>query len=166
MVSRTWTCGRVAHSFCTAVKRLSESKKNVAKMSDVERSVILQSVFVIGSTLAYLLFFRECATPPHIQVCHTTWLSFTRLSPALVLQVTNVGREGLGTRLGNQGVVSWNPSIVQKILVSKNFIVMFHAYMHTPHMLHAHCTHAFPPRLQGLCTGLNLPNERGKPTTQ
>jgi len=27
---RTWTCGGVAHSFCTAVKRLSESR-NVAK---------------------------------------------------------------------------------------------------------------------------------------
>jgi len=27
MVWRTWTCGRVAHSFCTAVKRLSASKK-------------------------------------------------------------------------------------------------------------------------------------------
>ena len=27
VVWRTWTCGGVAHSFCTAVKRLSESKK-------------------------------------------------------------------------------------------------------------------------------------------
>jgi len=24
---------------------------------------------------------KECATPPHVQVCHTTWLSFTRPSP-------------------------------------------------------------------------------------
>ena len=27
-------------------------------------------MFAIGSTLAYLLFFWECATPPHIQVRH------------------------------------------------------------------------------------------------
>ena len=61
--------GGVAHSFCTAVKRLSESKKH-CKLSDVEHSVILWSVFAIGSALAYLLFFQECATPPHIQVRH------------------------------------------------------------------------------------------------
>ena len=61
------------------------------RLSDVERSVVLRSVFAIGSALAYLLFFRECATPPHVQVCHTTWLSFTRPSPILVLQVTNAG---------------------------------------------------------------------------
>jgi len=47
-------------------------------------------VFAIGSALAYLLFFWECATPPHVQVRHTTRLSFTRPSP-LVLQVTNAG---------------------------------------------------------------------------
>jgi len=32
---------------------------------------------------------KECATPPHIQAHHCTWLSFTRPSPALVLQATN-----------------------------------------------------------------------------
>jgi len=48
-------------------------------------------VFAIGRTLAYLLFFRECATPPHVQVRHTMWLSFTRPSPTLVLQATNTG---------------------------------------------------------------------------
>jgi len=45
----------------------------------------------IGSTLAYLLFFWERATPSYVQVPHTTWLSFTRPSPALVLQATNAG---------------------------------------------------------------------------
>ena len=40
-------------------------------LSDVERSVVLRLVFAIGSALAYLLFFWECATPPHIQVRHT-----------------------------------------------------------------------------------------------
>jgi len=67
--------------------------------SDVKRSVILRSVFVISSTLANLLFFWECATPSYVQVHHTTWLSFTRPFPVLVLQVTTLGREGLGTRL-------------------------------------------------------------------
>ena len=57
----------------------------------VERSVVLRSVLAIGSTLAYLLFLWECATPPHVQVRHTTWLSFTRPSPAWVLQATNAG---------------------------------------------------------------------------
>jgi len=48
------------------------------RLSDVERSVVLRSVLGIGRALAYLLFFRECATPPHIRVRHTMWLSFTR----------------------------------------------------------------------------------------
>ena len=61
------------------------------RLSDVKRSVVLWSVFVIGSTLTYLGLFQECATPPHIQVRHCTWLSFTRPSPALVLQATNAG---------------------------------------------------------------------------
>ena len=34
---------------------------------------------------------KECATPPHVQVRHTTWLSFTRPSLALILQATNAG---------------------------------------------------------------------------
>ena len=60
----TWMCGGVAHSFCTAVKRLSESKKrHHARLSDIECSVVV----------------------------HCTWLSFTRPSPALVLQATNTG---------------------------------------------------------------------------
>ena len=65
-------------------------------LSDVECSVVLRSVFAIGSTLAYLLFFQECATPPHVQLRHTTWLSFTRPSPALVLQATNAGAKRPG----------------------------------------------------------------------
>ena len=44
---------------------------------------------------------KECATPPHVQVRRTTWLSFTRPSPALVLQATNAGarRPGYEARL-------------------------------------------------------------------
>ena len=66
-------------------------QETLPRLSDVERSVVLRSVFAISSTLAYLLFFRECATPPYVQVYHTTWLSFTSPSPALVLQATNAG---------------------------------------------------------------------------
>jgi len=58
----------VAHSFCTAVKWLSEPKKQ----SDIKLSVVLQSVYA-GSALTYLLFFQEDATPPQVQVCHCTW---------------------------------------------------------------------------------------------
>jgi len=61
------------------------------RLSDVKCSIVLQSMFAIGRALTYLLFFWECATPPHVQVHHTTWLSFTRPSPALVLQATNAG---------------------------------------------------------------------------
>jgi len=43
------------------------------RLSDVERSVVLQSVFAIHSTLTYLCLFQVCPTPPHIQVCHCTW---------------------------------------------------------------------------------------------
>ena len=61
-------------------------------LSDVEHSIFLRFVLGIGSVLTYLLFFQECATPPHVQVHHTTWLTFTRPSPpVLVLQVTNAG---------------------------------------------------------------------------
>ena len=84
-----WRSG-TAHSFCRAVKRFSESKEHRQDclMSSTQHST---SVFAIGSTLTYLLFFWECATPPHVQIHHCTSLSFTRPSPALVLQVTNVG---------------------------------------------------------------------------
>jgi len=45
------------------------------RLSDVERSVILRPIFAIGSAFAYLLFFHECATPPHVQ-------AFPRISNA------------------------------------------------------------------------------------
>jgi len=43
---------------------------------------------------------RHCGLASYISTHeHTPWLSFTRPSPVLVLQVTNTGWEGLGTRL-------------------------------------------------------------------
>ena len=91
VVWRTWTCGGAAFWI----------QETSPRLSDVECSVILRSVFAIGSTLAYLLFFRECATPPHVQVRHTTWLSFTRPSPVLVLQATNTGARRPGYKATN-----------------------------------------------------------------
>ena len=42
------------------------AQKTLPRLSDVKRSVILQSVVAISSALTYLRFFWECATPPHI----------------------------------------------------------------------------------------------------
>jgi len=60
------------------------------RLSDVERSVILQSMFVIGSALAYLLFSRN------VPLLHTSRYVTARDSvykalPVLVLQATNAG---------------------------------------------------------------------------
>jgi len=73
------------------------------QLSDVKHSVILRSMFAIDSTFTYLLFFRECATPPYIQLCHCTWLGFTRPSPTLVLPATNAGVR----RPGYEAMYSW-----------------------------------------------------------
>ena len=83
-----WRSGTSLMYSCKAAFWIQEASP---RLSDVEHSVILRSVFAIGSALAYLLFLRECGTPPHVQVRHTMWLSFTRPSPALVLQATNAG---------------------------------------------------------------------------
>ena len=65
---------QLSQIWCTAVKWLLNPRKS-PRLSDVERSVILRSVFAISTTLAYLLFTaiqKERATPPHVQVRHTT----------------------------------------------------------------------------------------------
>ena len=95
-----WRSGTFLLYSCKAAFWIQETSSS---LSDVEHSVVLRSVFVIGNTLAYLLFFQECATPPHVQAHHTTWLSFTRPSPTLVLQATNAGvrRPGYEARQNN-----------------------------------------------------------------
>ena len=74
-----WTCREVAHS-----KRLSEPKKLHRDCPDVERSVVLQSMFVIRSTLT-------CCFSGNVPLLHTSAqspgtllhvISFTRPSPA------------------------------------------------------------------------------------
>ena len=112
VVWRTWMCGGVAHSFCAVVKWLSESQGMQPRLSDVERSVVLRSMFAIGSALTYLWVFRECATPPHVQVRHTTWLSFTRRSPALQAKNTGARRPGYEAK-GNHSVVKMTNQFLQ-----------------------------------------------------
>ena len=101
-----WRSGPFLLYSCKATFWIQETS---LRLSDVERSVVLRSVFAIGSALAYLLFFRECATPPHVHVRHTTWLSFTRPSPALVLaNATNTGARRPGYEARDKWVFHWN----------------------------------------------------------
>jgi len=93
-----WRSGTFLLYSCKAAFWIQEMSP---KLSNVECSVVLRFVFGIGSALAYLLFFRECATPPYVQVHHTTWLSFTRSSPVLVLQATNAGVRSPGYKAIN-----------------------------------------------------------------
>ena len=65
-----WRSGTFPLYNCKAAFWIQETSP---RPSDVERSVVLQTAFAIGSALTYLLFFRECATPPHVQVHHCTW---------------------------------------------------------------------------------------------
>ena len=88
----------------SASRRLNNEGEKVfpPRLSDVERSVVLRSVFAIGRALA-LLFFRECATPPHVRpgtLHHVTqfYQAFPRVSTASDKRWA-VGREGLSTRL-------------------------------------------------------------------
>ena len=68
-----WKSGTFLLHSCKAVFWIQETSP---RLSDVKRSVVVRSMFAIGSTLAYLLFFRERVTSPHIQVRHCMWLSF------------------------------------------------------------------------------------------
>ena len=94
-----WMCEGVTHSFCIAVKQLSEPKKHHwdGLMSSTSCSVVC----VLWS-VAYSLTCRN------VPLLHTSTqrpgmslhvISFTRSSPTLVLQVASAGWEGLGTRL-------------------------------------------------------------------
>ena len=59
----------------------------IERLSARHQTVLVTFLGFISFTAAQ----KECATPPHVQVRHRTWLSFTRPSPALVLQATNAG---------------------------------------------------------------------------
>ena len=78
---RTWMCGGVAHSFCTAVKRLPESKKRHQDclMSSAQSFYGPCLRFVAHSLAVFLGTCHSSKCP----VCHCTWLSFTsRVSTA------------------------------------------------------------------------------------
>ena len=72
---RTWMCGGVAHSFCTAVKRLPESKKRHQDclMSSAQSFYGPCLRFVAHSLAVFLGTCHSSKCP----VCHCTWLSFT-----------------------------------------------------------------------------------------
>ena len=78
----------MAHSFCTA-QAAFWTRETSPRLPDADRSVALCPVTATVSTFAYLRFFHECGRP------------------ALVLQATTLGLEGLGTRLrGSQSHVA------------------------------------------------------------
>ena len=83
---RTWMCGGVAHSFCMAVKWLSESKKHhQGCLMSSAQSLHGPCLRSIAHLLAAIL--RMC----HSSTCPGTSLhviSFTRPPPSLVLQAT------------------------------------------------------------------------------
>ena len=112
--------GGVAHSFCTTVKRLSESKKH-CKLSDVEHSVILWSVFAIGSALAYLLFFQECAT------CPGTSLHVTQFYQAFP-RVSTASDKHWGEKAWVQGY--FRPRPLSLVKETSNFSLRIHTFCH------------------------------------
>ena len=124
-----WMCGGVAHSFCTAVKRLSESKQHRQDclMSSTQSSH--------GPCLRSVVHSLTCGFSGNVPLLLHV-ISFTTPSPALVLQATNTrvrrpgykARNKLGAWLANnnnihtQGVCIYMPNLVvskQSQLTSK-----------------------------------------------
>ena len=83
-----WRSGTFFLYSCIAA---SESKKCRQDCLMSSAQSFYGSCLQFGSVLTYLLFSWECSTPPHVQIRHTTWLSFARPSPTLVVQATNTG---------------------------------------------------------------------------
>jgi len=89
VVWHTWTCGECHIPTKTASKRVCYwlQTRTVEQLSAQHQTVL---VTFLGFRKLLTTVQKECATPPHVQVRHT-WLSFTRPSPALVLQAKNAG---------------------------------------------------------------------------
>ena len=68
VVRRTWTCGGVAHSFSTAVKRLSESKK---RCQDCLMSSA-QSFYIYGPCLQSVAHSLTCCFSRNMPLLHTS----------------------------------------------------------------------------------------------
>jgi len=81
-----WRIGTFLLYSCKAAFYIQETSP---RLSDVEHSVVLPSVFAIGSALTYLLFSGN------VPLLHTSRYVIPRDSvlpgPALVLQATNAG---------------------------------------------------------------------------
>ena len=103
---RAWTLDRYVEEWHFPSAQLWISfwtQEMLPRVPNVDRLVILWSMFAIGSALTYLWLFWECATPPQSTQHPGTSLhviSSSRPSPVLVLQAKTLGWEGLGTRLG------------------------------------------------------------------
>ena len=76
----TWACGGVAHS--QEKQQVSEYATELQTQTVERLSTRHQTVLAtfLGFRSCYTTVQKECATPPHIQVRHTTWLGFTRPS--------------------------------------------------------------------------------------
>ena len=91
---RTWTCGGVAHSWKTASKRVryQSQTRTIQRLSARYQTVL--AIFLGFRKLFYRRNVPLLHTSKYIHRC--TWLTFTRPSPALVLQVTNTGVKSPG----------------------------------------------------------------------
>ena len=90
----TWTCGG-GHI------PGKNASKQVCYRSQTRTIEQLCAQCFLGSERHFTAEAKECATPPHVQVGHCMWLSFTRPSHALVLQAANAGvrRPGYEARI-------------------------------------------------------------------
>ena len=118
---RTWTWEGVARSWKNSKKAsaLYQSQTRTVEWLSTQHQTVLVTFLGFRKPL-YSSTEKECATPPHIQVCHFMWLSFTRTSPVLVMQA--LGWEGLGTKLFTSSVfhwqVTWQPKHCQSVCMN------------------------------------------------
>jgi len=88
MVWHTWTCGGVAHFFCTAVKRLSESKKR-------HQDCLMSSAQPFyGPCLQSVAHSFTCCFSGNVPLLHTS-----RYVIPMYCKRQTLGWEGLGTML-------------------------------------------------------------------
>jgi len=89
-----WTCRGVAHSFCTAVKQLSEQKKRC------QDCLMSSTQSLYGLCLRSVAHSLICSFPGNMPLLRMSThrpgtslhvISFTRPSPVSVLQTTNTG---------------------------------------------------------------------------
>jgi len=97
-----WRSGTFLLHSCKAAFWTQES---LPRLSDVKCSVVLQSVFVIGSALIVFPGMCHSSTHPGMSL-HV--ISFTRPFPALVLQVTNAGVRRPGYEANKALLLCWS----------------------------------------------------------